>query len=126
MGGVGSALNFGRWLGLLGFKRQEQPPFHQTVQPVALVADQRWLVSPVLGPSGIVGCVQPAVLAEFGAIIFQGPSPGWVHLLICTNALAEFSIQLGGNGVAAPAIIGATTLVRQEFEIGRASCRERV
>jgi hypothetical protein len=117
-----SAANFGRWLERLGFKLQAQPEFHQTVQPVALIADYSQLVSPALDACGLVGGTHPGAGGEESTFLFVSSVPVWVDLLLQAGAVVGiFYAYTGLNGVPKPVMIGPTVCPPQLFAPGNGS-----
>lgn len=77
---MATGINFGRWLERLGFKDGRQPDLIRAVQPVQVVSDVSYLVSPVLPPSGLLGAQRGAAGAgTYAALeIFGGTRGGTV------------------------------------------------
>lgn len=69
-------LNFGQWLRRLGFKDGEQPAIVRAVQPVQVVSDVSYLVSPEIPSSGVVGGIRGPVPAVFTAFEIYGGTRG--------------------------------------------------
>ena len=114
-----NSLDFGRWLQRLGFKVGEEPPIIRTVQPVAIVADHRQLVSHPLGPSGAVGFSAPGGAATAPAIEVITSVPLWVDFGVSVPATAEFALRIG-LGIP-PVLTAPTNCVVQAFEPGSVS-----
>ena len=113
-----SAVNFSRWLERCGFKLQEQPVFHQSVQPVAIVADQSQLVSPSLDPCGVIGGEQAAVIGESSAFLFVSSVPVWVTPVVAANAISDFAISISLGAVGRPVLTAPVQLTPQLFSDG--------
>lgn len=113
-----SAVSFQRWLERCGFKLTEQPVFHQSVQPVAVVADHSQLVSPSLDPCGIVGGEQAAVVGESSAFLFVSSVPVWVEPVVAANAISDFAITISLGAAGRPTLTAPVTLTPQLFSNG--------
>lgn len=112
-------LNFGRWLGRLGYKTTEQPAVVMSAQPVVVVGSQDMLTPAMLGPSYLVGCDYTAAVAAFTAIQFVGPAAAWIDLAFTTGGIAgQVAFEIGQSGTAPPVLGGAVaTLVKQSFRV---------
>lgn len=107
-------LNFGKWLSSLGYKTDDQPPLVQTVQPVALVADHRMLVSQPRRACGIVGSSQSSTVAvDFPAIQCVTPVPVRARIVVGCSVAGEWRMQVG----AIVPLVAPVTLTPQPFGI---------
>lgn len=113
-----TTVNFGRWLERLGLKFGNQPDFAQTVQPVAVVADHRSLVSEVLGPSYIVGAAASAVLPNFAAVQLFGTAGAWVEFTLGSPAAGDWAVEIGFDASTLPPLVAPVALVPQLFAPG--------
>lgn len=112
-------LNFGRWLGRLGYKTAEQPLIGlDRVQAVAIVADHTHLVPHPISVSYIVGARVPnAPAARFASFVCQSPVPVRIReLALSSTILDDCRFQIG----AAPgsALANTVFLTPQHMRLG--------
>jgi len=92
--------NLTPWMQRLGFKRPEDPPLLYSVQPVALISDQRFSTPVVSGPRALYGGSVTASLVQYSALRLISKSPGGciIRKLVVTGsniaAASEFTIRM--------------------------------
>ena len=114
----GNSLNFSRWLQRLGFKDQRQPEIIRAVQPVQVVGDVSYLVSPLVPPSGLVGGRRAGVAAVYGTFEAYGGTRGGVtgRLLTSVVSATRVAYRLSSTEITVGNTIAA---VIHEYTAGR-------
>ncbi len=109
----GPTIDFTQWLRRLGFKYDEQPAVIRTVQPVAIVADHRHLVSDPLLVRYLVGSRIVPVAAQFGCFLVKSADRplNLRELLIASDVAGPVTLEIGTG--AAPIVNNSTVLVPQ-------------
>lgn len=111
-----TSLNFARWLDRLGIKTPVQPTLFESVQPVAIVGDHRFLVSPALNAAGCVGTSQVTGAANFGCLQVKTSTPLAMFFTIGSGGARAVSFEIGPVATA-PALLASTVLTPQPYTL---------
>lgn len=112
------SLNFSRWLQRLGFKDGREPEIIRAIQPVQVVGDASFLVSPTLPPSGISGGIIGAPAGVRATFEIYGGLRGGT-LVSVTNHSSVISNYQVEEAAAALTLANLVTLNVHEFQAGR-------
>lgn len=82
-------INYGRWLQRLGIKDGVEPTLIRAVQPVQIVGDTSYVVSPVVPPSGFVGGQRTGVAAVYSTFEVFGGNRGGVACTVSPSSTAN-------------------------------------
>jgi len=115
------SIDFSRWLTRLGLKSDEQPPIIRTVQPVAIVADHRSLVSDPIWSAYMIGSEITPTIGQFASVLCVTPVPLKIlELSIAINTAGSRIVFNVGNGTPPP-IAAASVLTPQLFRPEKAA-----